>query len=308
LIPLSASPLRTVAAPACIGKNLDTITYLLICRTLGELQPNRYAFLVLSLFTKNSLSLIVGSAPSAIDLADLPLDGVCKIAVNNAWRIRNDFQYSIFPSDFPAERRPGPNWPGKVVSNSSYMPAMNAAGGIIFCGATMAFAAGYWAVHRRTSRVIAFFASDMIYDGASTHFYGTGSPDPLRDDVSLCSLEAKSVRLFAWALTRGTLLVNSSKASTSRLIFPRLLLEAAKIRPSRSQLVCAWKPLLNEAASIRISEVAAPFNALREDYWLLPDTSEKTAFLEGIDRAWLAIIPLVEEGWDRFKNLVGNCP
>jgi hypothetical protein len=248
-----------------------------------------------------SLSLIVGSAPSAKDLVDLRLDGVCRISVNNAWRIRNDFHYSIFPKDFPAERRPGPDWPATIVTNAGYIPAMNAAGGIIFCGATMAFAAGYWAAHTLATPVVAFYASDMVYDGTPTHFYGTGSPDPLRDNVSLRSLEAKSVRLFAWALARGVLLVNSSRAPTSRLVFPRLSLGAARIWPGQSHLTDAWRPLLEEAARIRAVEATASFDALREDIGRLADRPENLAFIEAVDRAWLATIPLVAEGWAEFR-------
>ena len=56
---------------------------------------------------------------------------------------------------------------------------------------------------------------DMIYpEHGKTHFYGRGSADPLRDDVSLQSLEAKATRLLIHAAKQGCSMVNLSKGKT----------------------------------------------------------------------------------------------
>lgn len=64
----------------------------------------------------------------------------------------------------------------------------------------------------------------MYPDSGPTHFYGTGTPDPLRNDVTLQSLEAKAARLQLIAAKHGCSCVNLS-TDRSRLVFPRAKLE-----------------------------------------------------------------------------------
>ena len=237
-------------------------------------------------------SLIVGSGPSAIDLKDADLSSIAKIAVNNAWLLRADFDYVVYPFDFPPDRRPPSTYAGLQVSNAHYMEAINSAGGMIFCGATMAFATGYWAVHTLGSKAVGFFASDMVYSGTKTHFYGEGTADPLRADVTLRNLEAKSARLFLWALTKGTLLVNCSEQPETRLVFPRLSLSG--LSGHDGPVGPSFRPLIDRANEIFALEKAAPFDAKREEYWMLADTKEKIEYISLIDNAWAAMIPSIE--------------
>ena len=51
--------------------------------------------------------LILGSAPAALaarEWARGPFTHI--VAINNAWRIREDWDFLIHPEDFPAENRP----------------------------------------------------------------------------------------------------------------------------------------------------------------------------------------------------------
>ncbi|WP_311135487.1 hypothetical protein [Yoonia tamlensis] len=85
----------------------------------------------------------------------------------------------------------------------------------------MAFTAAYWTLAALRPRVIAFFGCDMVYSKTDqTHFYGTGTADPLRSDVTLRSLEAKSARFMAIAALAGCAAINLSEQE-SRLVFPR---------------------------------------------------------------------------------------
>ena len=147
------------------------------------------------------------------------------VAINNAWAVRPDWDDVIFPWDFPADRRPVAS-PGKsLITQEEFVPAQNAFGGFVYAGGTMAFTAGYWALHARAPRVMAFMGCDMHYPPGQTHFYGKGTADPLRADITLQSLEAKSARLMVMAAQRGCALVNLS-TGPSRLIFPRARPEA----------------------------------------------------------------------------------
>jgi hypothetical protein len=85
----------------------------------------------------------------------------------------------------------------------------------------MAFTAAYWALHALRPRVIAAFGCDMHYPKGQTHFYGAGTADPLRADITLQSLEGKSARLMILAAMEGCAMVNLS-FGPSRLVFPRL--------------------------------------------------------------------------------------
>lgn len=169
--------------------------------------------------------LILGSGPNVISATQWlrrPFDTV--VAINNAWQVRDDWDYLVFPEDFPHSRRPRTLAPGHtLIQAPDYIPAQNRYGGILYVGATMALNTGYWALHALRPRVMAFLGCDMVYPpGGNTHFYGTGAADPLRGDVTLRDLRAKSARLFLLAARQGCACVNLSHLP-SRLMFPRVL-------------------------------------------------------------------------------------
>lgn len=110
----------------------------------------------------------------------------------------------------------------RIVTETEFVPAQNEYGGFVYAGATMAFTAAYWALHDLKPSVIAVYGCDMHYPKSGpTHFYGAGTPDPLRPDVTLRSLEAKAARLMLLAARQGCAMVNLS-TGPSRLVFPRV--------------------------------------------------------------------------------------
>jgi hypothetical protein len=172
--------------------------------------------------------LILGSAPNSVQAADWPRDLFDRIVViNNAWRIRDDWDDIIYPYDFAAEKMPSQIKPHQqIIDENAFVPIQNDYGGFVYAGATMAFTAGYWALGHYKPAQIAFMGCDMHYpDTGNTHFYGNGTPDPLRDDITLTSLEASSARLYSLAAQQGCQLFNLS-GGTSRLIFPRMSITA----------------------------------------------------------------------------------
>lgn len=172
--------------------------------------------------------LLLGSAPMAAEARHwprAPFDQI--VAINNAWRIRPDWTYAIHPWDFPPDRQPVAGPGQTLVTEADFVPAQNAFGGFVTAGATMVFTAAYWVLQAMRPRIIAVFGCDMHYPSTGpTHFYGTGSPDPLRDDITLRSLEAKSARLMVLAARQGCAMVNLS-TGPSRLVFPRFAPEQA---------------------------------------------------------------------------------
>ena len=168
------------------------------------------------------LILIIGSAPDALEAQSLKreLFGAI-VAINNAWKIRNDWDFCIFPDDFPENRRPIKDKGQHLVSSKQYVPIQNEYGGFVYSGGTMSFTAGYWALGHFKPKAIAYIGCDMIYDGKDTHFYGRGKPDPLRKDPTLKNLKAKSARLEAIAASQSCSVFNLSKRPSSNLVFRR---------------------------------------------------------------------------------------
>ncbi|NCO86442.1 MAG: hypothetical protein GW886_07425 [Rhodobacterales bacterium] len=232
-----------------------------------------------------SILLMLGSGPNVVAARAFPRAAFDRIvAINNAWRVRADWDDLVHPEDFPVERRPAAVAPGqRVVTAEDYVPAQNALGGFVYGGGTMAFTASYWALHALRPRVIAYLGCDMVYPGAgNTHFYGTGAADPLRPDVTLRSLEAKSARLMALAAAQGCALVNLSQ-DDSRLVFPRATVAglgtvhpAPVSGPARAQALAA--------------EAALGYMVPSGRYWL-EEARFDPAAIDRIDALWLDSLP-----------------
>ena len=180
-----------------------------------------------------SIVLILGSATNVTAVRDWPKSLFTNIlAINNAWLVRPDWDAAIYAWDFPLKNRPTPQNNQQVIEEDSFVPVQNNYGGFVYSGGTMAFTAGYFALGHYKPKVLAFMGCDMVYTKTkNTHFYGSGTADPLRDDVTLRDLEAKSVRLQAMGARQGCAVVNLSQ-DPSRLKFPRTELHSvAQAKP-----------------------------------------------------------------------------
>lgn len=197
-----------------------------------------------------SVVLVLGSGPNVVETRDWPRHPFDRIvAINNAWAVRPDWDDLIHPDDFPAARMPRALAPEqRIIRAADYVPLQNELGGFVYAGGTMAFTAGYWALAAIKPRVIAMMGCDMVYAAQSqTHFYGTGTADPLRADVTLRSLEAKSARFMLMAAARGCAVVNLSQ-DASRLVFPRCTPQTTAIaQPQPYDLAGAEAALAEEA-------------------------------------------------------------
>ena len=224
--------------------------------------------------------LMLGSAPMAAEARDwprAPFDLV--LAINNAWRIRADWDVAIHPHDFAVERRAKAGPGQRVVTETEFVPAQNSFGGFVYAGATMAFTAAYWALYALQPKVIAVYGCDMHYPATGpTHFYGTGAPDPLRADITLRSLEAKAARLMVLAARVGCAMVNLSRGP-SRLVFPR-----ASRKASAHASPLPWCPDLAAEALAREAELGYLVPSGR--YWEETDRFDPQK-LSAVDALWL---------------------
>lgn len=223
--------------------------------------------------------LILGSAPIAVEARAWPRGPLTDIvAVNNAWRIRDDWDYWVYPDDLEPDRFPT-EMTGTAIGSDGFVEMQNRYGGFVYAGGTMAFTAGYWALGALKPDVMAYFGCDMVYSATgNTHFYGQGPADPLRKDVTLRSLEAKGARLMLHAAKQGCACVNLSTAE-SRLIFPRARLEdlaGVKLPPS--------DPKTMEPALSKEAELGYQVSSGR--YWLEEDRFDASE-IDKLDALWL---------------------
>ena len=168
----------------------------------------------------------------------------------------------------------------KLTSADTYVKAQNSYGGFVYAGGTMAFTAGYYALHMYKPKIIAFIGCDMVYPSRGmTHFYGNGSADPLRNDVTLQSLEAKSNRLMIHAAKQGCSLVNLSK-DKSRLTFPR----ATITKLTQTRKIIEWNYSYEKAASKLEHELN--YFIKSGEYWKYQHLFDKNKLKE-IDQLWL---------------------
>ncbi|MDD2934056.1 MAG: hypothetical protein PHO76_09250 [Methylotenera sp.] len=186
---------------------------------------------------RSNIVLVIGSAPDALRSRTWHKRVFSHIvAINNAWQVRRDWNFLIHPEDFPSQKRPQSISDSQsVITAEDYVAIQNEYGGFVYAGGTMAFTTAYWALGYLRPKVLAFVGCDMVYpaDGKQTHFYGTGNADPLRKDVTLQSLEAKSARLFYHAHEQKCLCVNLTSQQQSRLVFPRV--DIAKLESLNQQ-------------------------------------------------------------------------
>ena len=228
--------------------------------------------------------IILGSGPRALKSIEWrrhPSHNI--VAINNAWRVRPDWDYLIHPEDFPIDRRPRVfKTDQKIVGAKEYVPLQNQFGGFVYAGGTMAFTAAYWALAALKPRVIAMIGCDMVYPSTGpTHFYGTGTADPLRQDITLRSLEAKSARLLALAAQSNCAMVNLSDAPNSRLIYPRATYNnLTSVQPMKLQ-----SSLIERALN---AEASANYMVPDGRYWKVAHLFDHKV-IDQIDQLWLDV-------------------
>ncbi|WP_037293784.1 hypothetical protein [Roseobacter sp. CCS2] len=231
-----------------------------------------------------SVVLILGSGPNVVACRDWPRDPFERIvAINNAWAVRSDWDDLIHPDDFPVERMPVDIAAHqRIIRAADYVPLQNTLGGFVYAGGTMAFTASYWALAALKPRVIAVLGCDMVYSSTTTHFYGTGTADPLREDVTLRSLEAKSARLMAIAARQNCAMVNMS-SDESRLVFPR----STPADAANAQPLALNKDIVQAALA---EETRLNYYVPSGKYWKEEDRFDPTA-IDALDALWLKSVP-----------------
>jgi len=238
--------------------------------------------------------LVLGSAPDAVLAKNWDLSVfTSRVAINNAWQITPDWDYLVYPEDFAPERLPSaPLLPHqRLIAASEFVPQQNNFGGFVYAGGTMAFTAGYWALGALKPDLLAFVGCDMVYAteaGESSHFYGQGTPDPLRVDVTLQSLEAKSARFLSFAHSQNCAVVNLSQLPESRLLFPRVFMADFSTPALCQQMLNRQSQLFDTTVVTRVLQAEQDLGYMVPSgrYWEREAEFDKTK-LSDIDSLWL---------------------
>jgi hypothetical protein len=237
---------------------------------------------------------IIGSAPDAVRAKgwDLPVSSSC-VVINNAWQITEAWDYLIYPEDFPADRMPSAAIQSqqKLITAREFVPEQNRFGGFVYAGGTMSYTAGYWALGALKPDVIAYLGCDMVYPKVgeqASHFYGQGQADPLRPDITLQSLQAKSVRLMALAQSQQCAVVNLSELDESKLLFPRVSWETFASKSDLPDFLSATAMTLDPQAvrDALQAEEDLGYMVPSGRYWEVADNFDKDK-LRAIDSLWL---------------------
>ncbi len=241
-----------------------------------------------------NIVLLIGSAPDALQAKNLDLSVfTSRVAINNAWQITPDWDYLVYPEDFAGERLPPTPLltHQRLIAASEFVPQQNNFGGFVYAGGTMAFTAGYWALGALKPDILAFLGCDMVYAtaaGESSHFYGQGTPDPLRADVTLQSLEAKSVRFLSFAHSQNCAVVNLSQLPESRLLFPRVSMNEFATQPLCQDMLNRQSELFDTTVVTRVLQAEQELGYMVPSgrYWEREAEFDKTKLSE-IDHLWL---------------------
>ena len=241
-----------------------------------------------------NIVLIVGSAKDAMRIKAWNLDAFTGcVVINNAWQLTEDWDYLIYPEDLPVENLPSKesSRSKQLITARKYVPEQNNFGGVVYAGGTMAYTAGYWALGALKPDIIAYLGCDMIYPeekDKESHFYGHGQADPLRSDVTLQSLEAKSIRLMALAQKNHCVMVNLSELPESRLQFPRAPAERFLLKTSPPIISDEYKMQLDESAVSKALQAEKELGCIVTSgrYWEVAEHLDAKK-LSAIDALWI---------------------
>ena len=129
---------------------------------------------------------------------------------------------------------------------------------------------------------------DMHYPkDKPTHFYGTGTPDPLRKDITLTSLEASSARFYCLAYQQGCMVYNLSDGP-SRLLFERATIDTGG--EHFLSLPLQTSPQAEKMQDILCEEDRLGYLVENGRYWESDIKFDELA-LRKLDSAWLDASP-----------------
>ena len=113
--------------------------------SIGSFESARSPFYGLERDCRVSMTVVIlGSGPSATEARQWDSEyWTHLVAINNAWRVRSDWDMCIFPEDLPVGRRPSTLSPAQqLVEADDFVPVQNQFGGVVYAGGTMAATRG----------------------------------------------------------------------------------------------------------------------------------------------------------------------
>jgi hypothetical protein len=153
--------------------------------------------------------IVVGSGPSGWAIKDWDLSEHYVIAINHAWQLTPFWTHLIHPDDYYGPFPESLNQIQQIVGSEKYLKDNLKFGNQEWRGNCMLYNALYYALHFHPN-TIGTIGADLYYpaDGP-THFYGNGTPDPMRFTAPVhqewfrrfvvCSQQRRVSRLVNWS-------------------------------------------------------------------------------------------------------------
>lgn len=119
--------------------------------------------------------LILASGKTATQIKEIDTSNFTVIAVNNAWKATDKWNYWIHAMDYKGNRPESVRGNQTVVKSAEKV--LSNYGGVYHCGYSITLCASYWALHTLKPSEIYYLGCDMNYEPdkhGSTHFYGVG--------------------------------------------------------------------------------------------------------------------------------------
>ncbi len=247
----------------------------------------------------NRKAIIVGSAPISAELADKDMTGFYKIALNRAWKLREDFDAHVYLEGLPEEDRPPKEYRLKSVNRNTFRAPMAKAGGPYLCSMTAAIAAGYWMIQQGSHRIISYYGCDMVYKkGQANHFYGHGGDKgPMMGTfVQNNDYHVKYTRLFVFGLLNRVLFLNSSGEVGTQLPLP--IIPMGREFPALVDWVMGHplgQTVIRRGVEAFLAEQNLKTDVFKERLQVFNKSEEAKEILEKIAKHWTPVVETMPE-------------
>ncbi|MGB1235089.1 MAG: hypothetical protein ACPG5U_05100 [Planktomarina sp.] len=246
----------------------------------------------------NKKAIIVGSAPISETLCDCNLSLYYKIALNHAWKLRDDFDAHVFLDSLPDEDRPPADYDITRISRNVFRRSVNKAGGNFVTTMTAATSAGYWSIYTGGPQIVSYYGCDMVYGKGTipNHFYGTGGDTgPLLNKfIFNIDYPQKYARLFVYGLFNRTLMLNGSGQIGTQLSLP-----VVKLGDEFPEL-CPWvlkhpkaQAILRRGTDALIAETNLMTPVFSERMRVFNNSDEAKEVLEEISLVWAPVAQML---------------
>ncbi|MEO0358079.1 MAG: hypothetical protein AAF386_07250 [Pseudomonadota bacterium] len=231
-----------------------------------------------------------------------------KIALNHAWKLRDDFDAHLYLDGLAEEHRPPKEYRARSVNRNHFRAPMAKAGGPYMCSMTAAISAGYWIIQQGSHRIVSYYGCDMVYQkDEANHFYGHGGDKgPMMGNfVQNSDYAVKYSRLFVFGLLNRVLFLNSSGQEGTQLPLP--ILPMGREFPMMVEWVLSHpvaQTILRHGLEALIAEQNLKTDVFKERLQVFNKSKEAKEILQQISEQWVPVVEAMPEMSDIVRKML----